>query len=395
MEVRRFRFAVFYFFYYAALGAFTPYIGRWADALGHGGYVVGAILGLWYGSRILAPSAWTALIARSPRPGWWLVAGAAATALLFALFTQVRSAPALLLVMVAFGLAYNAIIPQFEAMTLAALGERRAEYGHLRVWGSVGFLLVAASYGALMDRWGDQVFPWLALPLFAALLGAAWLHRHDRQAGAAAPGIPRPPATPAWKRRGVPRFLAVALLMQLGFGPFYVFYTLHLQRQGHDGLTIGWLWGLGVLVEIALFWQAPRLMARFGAIRLLSFCLAITVLRWLLVAGFAASLPLMALAQATHAFSFAIFHACCMQRIGELFPAQELATGQSLLYGLGSGIGGVLGAGLAAVLWEWRGGSAAFAGGAIVTALAWLLHGLRTRPAPPAAVGLNASRAGG
>ena len=28
------RFSIFYFSYYAALGAFTPYIGRWVDSLG-------------------------------------------------------------------------------------------------------------------------------------------------------------------------------------------------------------------------------------------------------------------------------------------------------------------------------------------------------------------------
>ncbi len=99
-----------------------------------------------------------------------------------------------------------------------------------------------------------------------------------------------------------------------------------------------------------------------------------TVVRWLMTAFFAASLPLMALAQASHAFSFAIFHACCMQRIGELFPPRQVAAGQSLLYGFSSGIGGVLGAGMAAALWEWRGGAAAFLAGAAVAAIAWCFH---------------------
>jgi PPP family 3-phenylpropionic acid transporter len=372
MDARYFRFAAFYFCYYAALGAYTPYVGRWVDALGHSGYVVGAMLGLWYGSRIVAPPLWTPQTSRSARPGRWLLAGTAATALSFGLFTLTQNATALLLVMLVFGLFFNAIMPQFEAMTLTELGERRGDYGRIRVWGSIGFLLVAASYGSLLDRLGNHLFPWLSLPLFLALLAVAWLHRGNRPLLAEA----RVAGTkPAWKRPGVPRFLAVVLLMQLGFGPFYVFYTLHLQRQGHDGLAIGLLWGLGVLIEIALFWQAPRLLERFGAARLLSYCFALTVLRWLLTAAFAASLPIMALAQCTHAFSFAIFHACCMQRIGELFPARELAAGQSLYYGFSSGVGGVLGAGMAALLWEWRGGAAAFVAAALVTALAWWLHG--------------------
>src|SRR5687768_7095701 len=312
-------FSLFYFAYYAALGAYTPYVGRWVDSLGHGGYVVGGMLGLWYGTRIVAPPAWAALTSRSPRPGAWFVAGCALATALFACFLFTRSAWALLAVMALFGVFYNAVMPQFEAMTLTALGPAPERYGRLRVWGSVGFLIVAGTYGALLDRFGGAAFPWLAMPLFVLMLASAWPHRHD---------LP-PPATATlgdaghlWRRPGVRRFLLVALLMQVGFGPFYVFYTLHLQAAGHSGGTVGALWALGVVIEIALFWQAPAPIARYGAPRLLLACVGTTVVRWLLVALFAPSLPIMALAQLTHALSFAVFHACCMRLMAGFFPGE-------------------------------------------------------------------------
>ena len=372
------RFAAFYFFYYAALGAYTPYVGRWVASLGHGGYVVGTMLGLWYATRILAPPFWARWVERSPTPGHWFVAGAILTALSFAGFTLTRSAWSLFAVMTVFGLFYNAVMPQFEAMTLKALGTRSAYYGRIRVWGSVGFLIVASTYGWLLDRLGDASFPWLSLPLFAAMGLAAWLHRND--------AAPDHIATAAdaghlWQRPGVRSFLVIALLMQMGFGGFYVFYTLHLQAHGHSGAAIGALWGLGVLIEIAMFWQAPRLLSRFGATHLMSFCLSVTILRWLAVALLADSLTWMAIAQLTHAFGFAIFHACCMRRMSEFFPGKRAAIGQSLLYAFSQGVGGVLGAGLAAVTWEWRGGSAAFLACAAVATLALLLHLARTRAA--------------
>ena len=370
------RFSIFYFCYYAALGAYTPYIGRWVDSMGHDGYVVGAMLGLWYGSRIIAPPAWSSLLQRSTRPGNWFVAACVMTLLCFAGFTLSHSALALLSVMACFGLFYNAVMPQFEAMTLAALGPRSAEYGRIRVWGSVGFLIVASSYGWLMDRLGDPSFPWITIPLFVAMVAAAWPHRHDR-----------PPehldtlddADHLWKRPGVRRFLLVALLMQMGFGAFYVFYTLHMKANGHDGAAIGALWGLGVLIEIGMFWQAPRLITRFGAPSLMAFCMAVTILRWVVTALFASSLPTMLAAQSLHAFSFAIFHACCMRMMSEFFPGKRAAAGQSLLYGFSSGVGGVLGAGMAAVAWDNGGGRAAFLAGAAVTSLAWMVYSLRQR----------------
>ena len=368
------RFSVFYFFYYAALGAYTPYVGQWVDALGHGGYVVGGMLGLWYGTRIVGPPAWTALTSRSARPGYWFVAGCGITLLFFSAFLFTRSAIGLLAVMALFGLFYNAVMPQFEAMTLTALGTRSGHYGRLRVWGSIGFLIVAGSFGALLDHFGSTAFAWMSLPLFVAMFAAAWPHRNDsppaRVSNAGSDGH-------LWRRPGVRRFLIMALLMQAGFGPFYVFYTLHLQAQGHTGAQIGGLWALGVLIEIAMFWMAPRLIARFGATRLLMLCLVATVLRWLLTAWFAASLPIMALAQVTHALSFATFYACCMALMAGYFPGARAGAGQSLFYAFSGGVGGVLGAGMAALAWERGGGELAFTLGASVTALACVIYGSR------------------
>jgi PPP family 3-phenylpropionic acid transporter len=365
------RYSLFYLCYYAALGAYTPYIGRWVASLGHGGWVVGAMLGLWYATRIVGPPAWSMASQRDGRQGRWFVAGCVLTALCFAGFAFTRSAPALLAVMAAFGLFYNAVMPQFEAMTLAALGDGTHRYGRIRVWGSIGFLAVASTYGWLLDRLGDDAFVWLTLPWLVATAAAAWPHRHDPPA----PDAPPPRLDVAlWTRPGVRSFLAVALLMQLGFGPFYVFYTLHLQAHGHSGLAVGVLWGIGVVIEIALFWQAPKLISRLGAQRLIAWCLGLTVLRWAATGMLAGSFTAMAAMQALHALSFAMFHACCMHRMGELFPGALGKHGQSLLYGFSSGVGGVLGALMAAALWERGGGEAAFVGGAVATAIAAWVH---------------------
>ncbi len=376
------RYSAFYFFYYAGLGAFSPYVGRFVDALGHSGYVLGAMMALWYGTRVFGPPAWTAMVARSERPGAWLLLGSLLTLVLCAGFTTFHGALGLCVVMALFGLAYNPLLPQFEAMTLNALGERSAEYSRIRLWGSIGFLLVASSYGWLLDRLGATRLPWLMLPLFALMALAALRHRnarpphdnHAREAGAA-----------LLRRPGVRRFLLMALLMQTGFGAFYLFYTLHLQAAGHSGLVVGLLWGTGVLSEIAMFWAMPRLFARHDAGTLLSFCLAVTVLRWIVTALLPGALPLMFAVQLLHAFSFAVFHACCMRQMAQSFPGRDAAAGQSLLYSISSGVGGVLGALLASLRWDWRGGAAAFIGAAAMVAVAWCVYALRPVATDPAA----------
>ena len=367
------RYAVFYFCFYAALGAYTPYVARFVDHLGFSGLVAGGMLGLWYASRIAAPPLWSRWVAQSTRPGVWLLAGCLLASIGFASFGVVDSVAGLFAAMLFFGAFYNAVMPQFEAMTLGAIAGETEGYGRLRVWGSVGFLVVAGTYGALLDTWGEAWFVGATLPWFALMVWAAWPFRHEAPAGATTAAV-RVAMRPLWKRDGVRPLLSLALLVQAGFGAFYVFYTLHLRAHGHDGFAVGLLWVVGVFAEILLFWWAPGLIRRHGVHRLVAICLGLTVVRWSVVALFPAAMPLMIMAQATHALGFALFHACLMQRMAALFPGHEASAGQGLLYGFSSGLGGVIGALLAAVLWEWQGGVAAFLGGALLTTAALGLH---------------------
>lgn len=135
-----------------------------------------------------------------------------------------------------------------------------------------------------------------------------------------------------------------------------------------------------------MFWQATRLIARYGASRLMMVCMAVTVMRWTVTGLLAHSLPVMVLAANTHARSFAVFHACCMQLMAEYFPGKRAAAGQSLRYGFSSVLGGVLGAGMSALAWKSAGGGRlAFLLGAGVTAVTWVVYALRRRGSVAAA----------
>lgn len=375
------RLSSFYFWYYAALGGFTPYFAQWLHDLGQDAMAISALMALWYATRIVAPALWSPRTSVSPHPMRWLRGGALLTLLGFAGFLFAQDFVALFFVMLVFSFFCNAIMPQFEALTLDTLGERRADYGRLRVWGSVGFILITLAYGWAIEQRGSAILPMLMLPLFAATVLSAFANRmppavHHEET--TVPGL-----RGALRGNGVAAFLGVTMLMQIGFGPYYVFFTLHLNAAGHGTGMIGALWALGVLAEIGLFLIAPQLLRRHGALPLLSLCLAATAGRWLLTALYPQSLPLMLALQLLHALSFGIFHACCMQLVTHYFPGRLNAHGQALLYSIGSGVGGVIGSALAGVAWDWGGGLACFSFGALASAAGFLLA-LRLRlPEPP------------
>lgn len=358
-QVPMLQLAGFYFAYYAALGAFTPYWSLYLQSQGMGMAAISVLMSLWYATRIVAPSTWTTLAARSRQPIRWLHVGCVLTVLSFATFLLPWKFAGLFAAMCAFCFFYNAVMPQFESITQSHLHGRTDRYGLIRVWGSIGFIVVVAGYGTLIDRLGAKSLPWLMLPLFAILLATAFTNDYAE-----------PPAVAAHaddagfrqrlRRPEVIAFFVAAFLIQVSFGPYYTFFSIYLGEHGYAPTMQGVLWSIGVLVEIGLLFQSQRIFRRWGARRLLVFSLGVTVLRWWVTAAWPDSLPVMILAQMTHAFSFAAFFAAAMLLLADYFPGRHNGHGQGVFYGLSSGVGGVAGALLAGQLWRF-GGQLAFA----------------------------------
>jgi PPP family 3-phenylpropionic acid transporter len=167
------RLSSFYLVYYAALGAFTPYWSLFLASRGMSVTAISVMMSLWYATRVVAPSIWTSAAARSANPIRWLRAGCILTLLTFAAFLLPLEHAWLYPAMVVFCFFYNAVMPQFESITLTHLGGDSHRYGLIRVWGSFGFIAVVSLFGWLIEHHGAGRLPWLMLPLFALLVARA------------------------------------------------------------------------------------------------------------------------------------------------------------------------------------------------------------------------------
>ncbi|WP_395788852.1 MFS transporter [Aquimonas sp.] len=377
------RLSAVYFSYHAAIGVFTPYFARWMEGLGHGAFAISALFALWYGTRIFGPPLFAHFARGSARPKAWLLGGLWASAVGFLGFFGAEHLWLLMVSMAVFSLFYNAILPQLEAFTLAGLGPLKHNYGRVRLWGSLGFILLAVGYGWLLEHGQAPDLPWV---MGAGIVATALItHALPAQRRIESDGpVVHASLLELLKRPGVAPFIAIVMLTQISFGSYYLFFTLQLERHAHTTDVVGQLWGLGVVAEIVLFMYAGSLLRRVSASRTLQIALGITVLRWLAIAVMPQSLALMIVVQAAHAIGFGAFHVACMQRIVELFPESDRIGAQSLMYSLGSGLGGVLGAVIAGSLWNAGGGQWAFAAAALFAAFG-LLPAMRRFAGPQAA----------
>ncbi|MFT5719893.1 MAG: PPP family 3-phenylpropionic acid transporter [Motiliproteus sp.] len=371
------RLSSFYLFYFALLGAIAPYLGLFFKSKGFSGVEIGTLMAVLMGTRIVAPNLWGWLADRTGQPVRIIRAGALLTLIVFSGAFWAKTFWHWAVLMFGFSFFWNAVLPQFEAVTLRALGADQQGYSRIRLWGSVGFILAVLVLGWLFD-WVDIG---ILVPVMWGLMLLVWL---------ASLGINPPPAPAVeeaqvdglWqliKRPPVLSFFAVYLLIQLSHGPYYSFYSIYMSEQGYDKTQIGLLWALGVVAEVLMFWVMHRLLSWTGLRAMVQFGMAVSVLRWLMIGLLPEQLWAVLVAQLFHAVTFGCLHAAGIALVHHFFPASHQGQGQALYSSLGFGVGGSLGAFLSGWIWSQYGGSTLFVLAAATSLLGWLLawRGLR------------------
>lgn len=259
---------------------------------------------------------------------------AAGAALAFAALSLAESFWALLCLQALAAAGLQALIPLGESRTLSAVRARGLDYGRIRLWGSLTFVIGVLGTGALLDVLPVTLLAWLLIGGLAAtfLSGLA---------------LPQLAESESKRERGALRrlmadrplrwFLFGAALLQASHAAYYAFSAIAWQAAGLGTFTIGWLWTEGVLAEIAFFAVSRRVLARVSLRGLLAIAALGGILRWSVTAA-TTDLAALAAVQLLHAATFAAAHLASVHMIAARAPGGLAATGQSLYSALSGGL---------------------------------------------------------
>lgn len=363
------RLSAWYFFYFAFIGAFSPYFGLYLQSLKFSAWDISVLLSLMQVMRLLAPNLWSALAVHVGGKTTLLRATAAMSVAGFAGFFFASSFAALFAAMALLAFFSSASLPLTETLTLEHLRHRTEHYGRLRLWGSIGFIGAVMAVGWLLDTLPLAILLWVSMFLLVGTLACAFVLPESPRAQTDAP---HPPLGAALSRPQVLAFFAACFLMSAAHGPLYVFYSIHLVDHGYDKTMVGALWSLGVVAEIVVFLFMPGLLRRYSLRAILMFSLACAVGRFLMIGWGVGSLALLLFAQVLHGATFGACHAAAMAALHRWFPGAQLARAQALYGSVSFGAGGMLGGLLSGQSWEAFGPGWSFTLGALF-ALAGLL----------------------
>lgn len=367
------RLSGYYFFYFAYVGAFSPYFGLYLQSLGFAAWDIAVLMSQVQLMRLIAPNFWSWLVDRpSASPRSRLLAVRATSLLALATFVALFFAQGFvqhLLVMATLAFFWSASMPLIEAITLDHLRDQPSRYSRVRLWGSVGFVVAVLGIGALLDHWPLSSLLPIALGILLAVLLCTL-------------SVPEAPVVlhaagqrmvDILRQTRVRVVLLAAFFMSAAHGAYYVFYSIYLSDHGYSKSLVGGLWSLGVVAEIGVFVFMPGLLRRFGLRTLLLASLLTAVGRFLLIGAAVDMLWLMVFAQLLHALTFGVHHAVSVAAIHRWFPGRYQARGHALYSSLSFGAGGLFGGIVSGWTWEPWGGSLTFALGALFAAIGVLL----------------------
>ena len=264
----------------------------------------------------------------------FMIGAAVCVLVLLLALTGVRSIALLIVLVVVMQIVLQTILPMADTITLAAVRAEGLDYGRIRLWGSISFILATFSVGWAVARNGPEAV--LALSITAAALttaAALWL---PRAAPTSRVQLSLQQAFATARDPAFVLFVVTVGLLQASHAVFYIFSVIHWRSQGLSEIYIASLWSIGVVAEIILFWYARRLGA-LGASGLLVAGGVAGVVRWGTLAGDPAHVWLLPL-QILHAGTFAATHLGTMNWIATRIPPSAAGTAQAVVSAFTTGI---------------------------------------------------------
>ncbi|MEL5377062.1 3-phenylpropionate MFS transporter [Serratia ureilytica] len=348
--------ALSYFTYFFSYGIFLPFWGVWLKGEGIAPETIGILLGAGLVARFLG----SLLIAPRVKDPSHLVSALRLLALLtlaFAVgFCFGNGWGWLMLVIAGFNLFFSPLVPLTDALAATWQKQIRMDYGRVRLWGSLAFVIGSALTGQLVAVWGHNAILYsLILSVLAMLLGMLLKPSVMPQGEARTHGGAEGSLWALLKEGPVWRFLLCVTLLQGTHAGYYSFGSIYWQEAGYSASTIGYLWSLGVVAEVIIFASSNVLFRRWNARNLLLLSACCGVLRWSLMA-YSTELGWLLLIQILHCGTFTVCHLAAMRFIAAR-QGQEVIQLQAVYSALAMGGGIAVMTVIAGFLFEhWQGG---------------------------------------
>lgn len=341
-------FKAFYFFVYAAMAFVAPFLTVYYQELGLAGQQIGLLAGLPSVITFISAPVFGAITDITQRHKRILGFSILMVAMMVLLLSIGRTFQVLLVMVIFYAVFFSSILPLIDRSVIEILGADRDQYGKQRLWGAVGWGMLAPISGLAVAKGG----------LAWAFYGAAFLFACLFVVSQLTPIQPVKIRVRYWKGiRGllsswqVVVFFMVALVGGMGLATIHNYLYLYLESLGAGTVTMGVSLTIATASELVIMYFADRLLKSWKARGLIMFGLLMLVLR-LVIYSVIQSPGWVLLVQLMHGPTFAAIWMAGVAYVAEIAPPGLGNTAQGLLTGVVMGLGSASGAYLGGVLYQ-------------------------------------------
>ncbi|NQW69961.1 MAG: MFS transporter [Betaproteobacteria bacterium] len=347
----RWAFGSFFFLYFAYIGLVSPFASLFFLDRGFTVIEIAILMSMLQVTRIIGPFSWGWLSDYLSNRIGIIRFCACLGALVFTAIYFLHSYISFFIWMFVLHTILSSLMPLGESATVHALFKDNSfdkRYGRLRLWGSIGFIVMVLFAGELFQRNSIELYPLvgaivlIALAAITFLMHEPKLERHKMVKGEFWVVLLNPDVR--W-------FLLSGFFMQFAHAALYVFYSLYLADLGYNKFQIGLFWALGVFAEVVFFYYQSKVLSRLDPEVVLQASFGIGIIRFVLMA-FLPITSVLIIAQIMHAGTFAAHHSAATKLLQRWFTGPLQARGQALMATVSYGLGGTLGGLFAGWIWE-------------------------------------------
>jgi PPP family 3-phenylpropionic acid transporter len=333
-------FKAYYFFIYAAMAFLAPFLTLYYESLGLNGKEIGLLAAM--PSIITFLSAPTFGVITDTTQQHKKILGFSILMVITGILwmSRARGLTGLIPAVIVYAFFFAPALPIIDRSVLELLGDQRDQYGKQRLWGAIGWGILAPVSGLLVDRGG----------LLWAFYGSAVLYAGLFVILQLTPIQPvgirmrlRQGLGQLFSRWQVSMFFGVILVGGTGLAMIHHYLFLYLSHLGASPTLMGSALTVATLSELAVMYYSDRLLKMWKARGLIAFGLVMIAVR-MLGYSWSTSPEIAILFQLLHGPTFAALWMAGVAYVADIAPPGLGNTAQGLFTGVVMGLGSAMGA---------------------------------------------------
>ncbi|WP_411990998.1 3-phenylpropionate MFS transporter [Agarivorans sp. DSG3-1] len=244
------------------------------------------------------------------------------------------------------------LIPLGDAVATKWVSQLRLDYGRVRVFGSIAFIVSSTLLGIGLTYYSHSLILYATIGSLVLMWGLSLFTPASPLVDETSEN--EPANHRLWavlKQKNTLLFITVTALIQGSHAAYYAYSTLYWKSIGYAESTIGYLWSIGVVFEMSILIFGSKWFKHWNANKMFLLAAIGGVLRWGIF-GSTEILPLMMLSQGMHALTFALTQLAAIKYIASEAPSSQAIPLQALYSAIALNMGTALLTFLSSALYE-------------------------------------------